>query len=84
MVLIYTRLHFYVLSFNNHCHLLLFAKYFNTYHSIDCCKVHNNNNNNNNNQLPDGKVLIFTKLEQKVHIIFIHKSSRLQIFFKFT
>ena len=41
MVLIYTRLHFYVLSFNNHCHLLLFAKYYNTYHSIDCCKVHN-------------------------------------------
>ena len=30
---------FYVLSFNNHCHLLLFAKYYNTYHSIDCCKV---------------------------------------------
>ena len=34
-----------MLSFNNHCHLLLSAKYYNTYHSIDCCKVNNNNNN---------------------------------------
>ena len=39
MVLIYTRLHFYVLSFNNHCHLLLFTKYYKRHYLSWTCSA---------------------------------------------